>query len=586
MEEELPENSDVPYIMPMFNSEEKIQEVNRLLEILAKRKKYSIVVTMLLVFQKFNYQKIMREYLLSGVKQIIIENPLRVVSYHGVPFTTKNFIRGMRVEYGKHKLFNKEMIDGIEYYYTNIVYTCIYLSDEIAKICKGSKNLKTVHYSLIDDLELENKAFPMSADTGNNNDIYLNEKRKRTENAEEEKNGTGDYTPAEGVQLRNKKKYGEKDQNNIINLHDSDESDEDNKKKPDVKSFSTTENTSNENNVINNMNMSNNIIKKNNNNSSENNNKIKGDNSETASQHHVITEKLNYKQIKRNTLIHYQDDLHLLKYTINDVLNLFDYSKDSPLYKYLEDNYENITTLQDVFIMFQNIGAKGQTLMENLYKIIPEEFTRDENVNETEVKVDKLNTDKEMQEKLEHINELYKKYEDKKKNLLYLYQLIQSTVKNIRHSGNEFDKSLIKNDLKYIDMNEKKFEEIADEMFPLLTEIYNYFVENFKLKSTTNSLQNILNDLSKNEMNCRTFLNFTQNLAVLLPFSQNKSGKNIFDYFCREDLTVEEREKQFKNTILQEKNLLLKYISPLRKYFREENDENNEKKKNEKKEDK
>ena len=70
---------------------------------------------MLLVFQKFNYQKIMREYLLSGVKQIIIENPLRVVSYHGVPFTTKNFIRGMRVEYGKHKLFNKEMIDGIEY---------------------------------------------------------------------------------------------------------------------------------------------------------------------------------------------------------------------------------------------------------------------------------------------------------------------------------------------------------------------------------------------------------------------------------------------------------------------------------------
>ena len=585
MEEELPENSDVPYIMPMFNSEEKIQEVNRLLEILAKRKKYSIVVTMLLVFQKFNYQKIMREYLLSGVKQIIIENPLRVVSYHGVPFTTKNFIRGMRVEYGKHKLFNKEMIDGIEYYYTNIVYTCIYLSDEIAKICKGSKNLKTVHYSLIDDLELENKAFPMSADTGNNNDIYLNEKRKRTENAEEEKNGTGDYTPAEGVQLRNKKKYGEKDQNNIINLHDSDESDEDNKKKPDVKSFSTTENTSNENNVINNMNMNNNIIKKNNN-SSENNNKIKGDNSETASQHHVITEKLNYKQIKRNTLIHYQDDLHLLKYTINDVLNLFDYSKDSPLYKYLEDNYENITTLQDVFIMFQNIGAKGQTLMENLYKIIPEEFTRDENVNETEVKVDKLNTDKEMQEKLEHINELYKKYEDKKKNLLYLYQLIQSTVKNIRHSGNEFDKSLIKNDLTYIDMNEKKFEEIADEMFPLLTEIYNYFVENFKLKSTTNSLQNILNDLSKNEMNCRTFLNFTQNLAVLLPFSQNKSGKNIFDYFCREDLTVEEREKQFKNTILQEKNLLLKYISPLRKYFREENDENNEKKKNEKKEDK
>ena len=485
----------------------------------------------------------------------------------------------MRVEYGKHKLFNKEMIDGIEYYYTNIVYTCIYLSDEIAKICKGSKNLKTVHYSLIDDLELEGKAFPMSAETGNNNDIYLNEKRKRDNQEDETISRSNDKPISEGVSLRNKRKYGEKDQNNIINLHDSDESDDDNKKKPDVKSFSTTENTLNETNT--NMNSS---INKNSNNENISN-KLKGDNSETASQHHVITEKLNYKQIKRNTLIHYQDDLHLLKYTIHDVLNLFDYSKDSPLYQYLKDNYENITTLRDVFALCQNIGTKGQTLMENLYKIIPEDFTKDENVNESEVKVANLGTDKEMQQKLEHINELYKKYEDKKKNLLYLYQLIQSTVKNIRHSGNEFDKEMVKNDLKYIDMNEKKFEEIADEMFPLLTEIYNYFVENFKIKDTTTSLQNILNSLSKNEMNFKTFLNFTQNLAVLLPFSQNKNGKNIFDYFMREDLTVEEREKEFKNTVLQEKNLLLKYITPLRKYFSEEKDEKGAKTKNENKED-
>ena len=577
MEGEIPENSDVPYIMPMFNSEEKIQEVNRLLEILAKRKKYSIVVTMLLVFQKFNYQKIMREYLLSGVKQIIIENPLRVVSYHGVPFTTKNFIRGMRVEYGKHKLFNKEMIDGIEYYYTNIVYTCIYLSDEIAKICKGSKNLKTVHYSLIDDLELDGQAaFPMNAETGNNNDIYLNEKRKRSLNQDDElkNNKNGDWGNKEGVTLR-KRKYGEKDQNNIINLHDSDESDEENKKKTDVKSFSTTENTINDTSSNTNNNMSN--IKANN----EFINKLKGDNSETASQHHVITEKLNYKQIKRNTLIHYQDDLHSLKYTIHDVLNLFDYSKDSPLYQYLKDNQENITLLNDIFIMFQNIGTKGQTLMENLYKIIPEELTKDENVNESEVKVTNIDTDKEIQEKINHINELFNKYENKKKNLLYLYQLIQSTVKNIRHSGNEFDKNLIKNDLNYIDMNEKKFEEIADEMFPLLTEIYNYFVENFKIKNTTNNLQNILNDLTKNDMNFKTFLNFTQNLSVLLPNSQNKNGKNIFDYFMREDLSVEEREKQFKNTVLQEKNLLLKYITPLRKYFSEDKEENNSKKQKE-----
>lgn len=180
-------------------------------------------------------------------------------------------------------------------------------------------------------------------------------------------------------------------------MHDSDESDDDNKKKPDVKSFSTTENTINEtgNNI--NIGVNNSINKMN---SNDNINKIKGDNLDTGSQHHVITEKLNYKQIKRNTLIHYQDDLHSLKYTIHDVLNLFDYSKDSPLYQYLKDNIENITLLKDLFILFQNIGTKGQSLMENLYKIIPEDFTKDENVNENEVKVANLDTDKETQKKI------------------------------------------------------------------------------------------------------------------------------------------------------------------------------------------
>ena len=577
MESELNENdSKVPYIIPMFNSEEKIDEVNRLLEILAKRKKYSIVVTMLLVFQKFNYQKIMKEYLLSGVKQIIIENPLRVVSYHGVPFTTKNFIRGMRVEYGKHKLFNKEMIDGVEYYYTNIVYTCIYLSDEIAKICKGSKNLKTVHYSLIDDLELEGKAFPLNNGTsnGNNsfNDNYLNEKRNRSsfsENQDDENSKNKDMSSGSGTikdGLR-KRKYGEKEQNSIINLQDSDESDDENKEKPNL-SNSSTNNNKNEKTEI--------------------NNKIKGDNSE-ISKNHVVTEKLNYKQIKKNTLIHYQNDLNSLKYTINDILNLFDYSSTSPLYQYLKDNSENIDKLKEVFSLFQEMGSKGQNYIEELYKIIPEEFNqdnqekenKDENKDEnkenkeTENKSsndnkEELGIDKEMQKKIEHITNLYKKYDDKKRNLLYLFQIIQSTVKNIRHLGSNPDKNLIKNDLFYIDINEKKFESLAGEMFPLLDEIYKYFEDKFDVKNLAYNLQIISSELTKNDLNFKTFLNFSQNLAVLLPSSENRNGKNIFDYYMREDLPYEEREKQFKNNILQEKNLLLKYIGPLRKYFSDE----------------
>ena len=71
---------DIPTIMPMFNSEEKVDELNRLLDILAKRKKYSIIVSMLIVFQKHNYQKLLKDFLTDGVKEIIIKYPLRVVS--------------------------------------------------------------------------------------------------------------------------------------------------------------------------------------------------------------------------------------------------------------------------------------------------------------------------------------------------------------------------------------------------------------------------------------------------------------------------------------------------------------------------
>ena len=117
---------DIPTIMPMFNSEEKVDELNRLLDILAKRKKYSIIVSMLIVFQKHNYQKLLKDFLTDGVKEIIIKYPLRVVSYHGVPFTVNNFFRGMRVEYSKHKLFQREVIEGNEYVFVNLVYTCIF----------------------------------------------------------------------------------------------------------------------------------------------------------------------------------------------------------------------------------------------------------------------------------------------------------------------------------------------------------------------------------------------------------------------------------------------------------------------------
>ena len=57
---EITSDSGIPNVIPMYNNEEKVDEINRLLEILSKRKKYSIVVSMLLAFQKFNFQKLLK----------------------------------------------------------------------------------------------------------------------------------------------------------------------------------------------------------------------------------------------------------------------------------------------------------------------------------------------------------------------------------------------------------------------------------------------------------------------------------------------------------------------------------------------
>ena len=550
MENELTEKVKVPYILPMYNSEEKIDEINRLLEILAKRPKCSIVVAMLLVFQKFNFQKLMREFLLNGVKEIIIESPLRVVSYHGVPFTVKNFIRGMRVDYGKHKLFQKEIVDGAEYFYVNIVYTCIYLSDEIAKICKGIKNFKSVHYSLIDEIEYD----------ANLQKKILNEKRKRSEENEFgfiKNNNMSSYRRLRGGNnLYNLN-------NLIIDLNDSEDSEEiinQNEKKmnsPKNNNISGGNfNNNMENNYNNNMNQTSisaapmpiNFVK--------NNNIISDVNNNNEVSQPVLSDKLRYKQIKKNTISHYQDDLNSLKHTIQDILNVFDYSDKSKLYVYLKDNLENFPKLEEIFILMQKIGENGQKDMDDLLKLIPSEFF--------ENKYDGV--DDKMQENIKIIDELYKEYENKKKNLLHLYQIIQSTVKNVRHSGMNPDENMIKNDLLFIELNEKKFEENAEEMFPLVNKIYNYFIETFGIRDLMGNLQEINNDLSKNEINIRILNNFTQNLCNLFP-NGNKTGKNIFDILVREGLSFEEKENQFKCYLINEKNLLLKYIEPLRKYY-------------------
>jgi hypothetical protein len=186
----------------MYNSEEKVQEITRLLDILSKRKKYSIVVAMLLVYQKLNFQKLLKDFLIQGVKDYIQANPNKVVSYNGIPFTVKNCFMGMRVIIGKNRIFQKEMIDGCEYLNVNLVHTCIFLSDEIAKICKGSKNSRPIHSSLLDELDIEEKGLQgMLGQKRERDDEYGNDELSKM--SEGDKND--DMTEPPSKKKKNKK---------------------------------------------------------------------------------------------------------------------------------------------------------------------------------------------------------------------------------------------------------------------------------------------------------------------------------------------------------------------------------------------
>ena len=540
---------DIPTIMPMFNSEEKVDELNRLLDILAKRKKYSIIVSMLIVFQQHNFQKLLKDFLTDGVKEIIIKYPLRVVSYHGVPFTVNNFFRGMRVEYSKHKLFQREVIEGNEYVYVNLVYTCIFLSDEIAKICKGSKNLKlkTIHRSLIDEVDTGINNNENNVDDGNVSSKYINESKNLDGNEEIKKQA--ELNPGRVTRRQKNSFLGA---GGVINLEDSEEENE-------------KEEASNNNN--------------NNNNSNKNNTEEKVNktvNEPEKNYQNIESVIPNKENVKQNTeekavkgIVKYQDDLNYLKSTMQDILTIFDYSDTSPLSAFLNNNIENIFQLKNTFISMQNIGQNGEKFVDNLMKLIPENMYEDINsATENDENKIVLKKDESFQNKVNELDNLYSDYEKTKNLIIYYYSIIQSTVKNIRHSGQNFDKSMIKEDLEYLNINEKKYEEKVEEIFPLLNKIYTYFTQKYPMKFIVENLQSESNELSKFDINIRIFNNFLQGVSSLFP-SEDGHEHNCLDLIVNKKISYEEKEKQFKNKLIDEKNLLVKYIEPLRKHYEE-----------------
>jgi len=624
------EKSSIKTILPIHNNEEKLEEINRLLDILSKRKRYSILVTMLLVFQKYKFQKLLKEFLVEGVQEIILANPFKVVSFSGVPFTIKNCFMGMRVIIGKHRIFNKELIEGYEYFNVNLVYTCIFLTDEIAKICKGSKNNKPVHSSLLDDLDIVENTNSSNNSNNNNNKITnplsinnisntekestnnksnLNKKRKRSKSDEEEdyeeeeepeeeedlgnqtsakKSGnsktnnnsnnknlgsnfnininisnskapstTANKENSENEEHHSKKKL-KKNSDNIISLGDSEESDETNK------SHKNKDNKENKENKT----------------KGDKNEKEKGDKKKNNKGNK--TEKKSKKEQKPvNKLfanIFYDKDNNYFKCSLQDFLTVWNFDKSSPVNVYLKDNYQNISKIKNIFNLMQNLGEKGINYIENLIKYIPEMNPAANLSEEDKKKLDEnpdLKESKEILDLVEGINSIYKEYDSKKKKLVNIYQRIRSIAENIKQGlgvnpGDE--KLFLEEDLDYLDLINKRFEQIMDEMFPLFNQIYIYHRENM-LKTISSNMNNLSRILKENDLTLKPFSIFTQNLLQLFP-REPGSISTISDLMLTEGISVEDREKKFKEIILGEKNILINTIEQFKKYAKLNNGEN------------
>ena len=630
-------NNGIKTILPIINSEEKLDEINRLLDILSKRKRYSILVTMLLVFQKYKFQKLLKEFLVEGVQQIILANPFKVVSFSGVPFTIKNCFMGMRVIIGKHRIFQKEMVDGYEYLNVNLVYTCIFLTDEIAKICKGSKNSKPVHSSLLDELDImenngnnnnntssglnlgglgsynSSSSNKSTNNTSNNN--LLSEKRKRSKGESEEEENDDEEQEQEQDQDQEEEQEQENFSDNSEYEESSAKAAKKSKNKKENKANKPAKNNQNKRNNKTNNKANNKANTNTNSNSSSKQMQAKLPNNDTKnekthkSNDNIISledsveddengakgnnrnntqKKTNNKNPSKkektekkesNPLsqlfanIFYPKDVNYFKCSLQDFLSVWNFDKSSPVNVYLKDNYQNISKIKNVFIFMQNIGEKGQNFLEKLIKYIPElnnaaNLTEEEKskINENE----DLKESKEILDKINSINLVFKEYDNKKKKLINIYQRIKSTVENIKIGATSEGKLFLKEDVEYLDMINKRFDQIMSEIIPLFNQLCEFYKDHM-LKNLSFNLQNVSRNLKENDLTLKAFSIFTQNLIQLFP---RESGdiNTVNDLILNESMSVEERDKIFRDIITREKDRILNNIEEYKKIY--ENNEN------------
>jgi len=547
--------NNIRTILPLYNNEEKVDEINRLIDILSKRKRYSILLAMLLVFQKYNFQKLLKEFLVEGVQQLILSNPFKVVSFNGVPFTVKNCFMGMRVIIGKHKMFQKQMFEGYEYLNVNLVYTSIFLTDEISKICKGSKNSKPVHSSLLDELDIieNNNNINNNPESNiNNNNEFLNEKRNRSKsNSEFNLSMNSVEQGAMGNNLSN---------NNNINIDQN--------------------NTDNNINYNSNLAFSkqHNIISLGDSDESEeygNKNKYKNNvrNRKKHNKNNDFNDNRNAQQINLFENIFYQKDINYFNCPLQNYFNVWNYNKSSPLNSYLKQNLKNISNLKNNFDLMKIIGSQGKNYIQNLMNFIPKlnkasllKEKNDENSdNQTDMK--NLKESKEILDKIESMNALYQEYENKKKKLINIYQRIKSIVGNIKQSETIHEKSLLNYDIIYLNKISERFEETLSEIIPLFTQLYN-FSKKCSIKDICINLYNISKTLNKNDITMKSFSRFIEGLIMLFP-PESTNSNTVNDLMLNESLSDKEREDKFREIIIRKKTSLINSIDNYINIFKE-----------------
>ena len=536
-------------IIPIYNNDEKLDEINRLLDILSKRKRCSILIAMLLVFQKYNFQKLLKEFLFEGVQQIIHNNPYKVVSFTGVPFSVKNCLMGMRVIIGKHRMFKREMIDGYEYLNVQLVYTCIFLTDEIAKITKGAKNRKPVHSSLLDELDIvENgNTLETTNDMNNNNNPNNNNidnntlinpifKNEGDEQLLNDNNNIIEYdqkyseTYSGGYDNNEYKGYD----NNIISLGESEDSEEYGKNRKN-KNYSKLKKKS--------------YHKNNNHNALYNNRKHN-----------------NANNIFSN--IFYPKDNNYFRCSLQDYLNLWYFDKSSPVNIYLKNKEQNISELKNTFNKLELIGVKCQNYLLDLMKYIPElnkaypSTSNKKETNEGSIKVnilnDELKESKEILEKINNMNNVYKEYENKSQLLINIFQRIKTTVENIKQSSLNSEKIFLKDDLNYLQKINNRYNEIILEILPLFKKIFEYNKAS-KLKNISENLETVNNNLKQNNLAYNFFANFIENWSGLFP-SESKNMNTVNDLLVNFSISDREREEKFIEIISKEKENLINSI--------------------------